>query len=305
VESLGGIAALISAFCFAVASVFFRRVGEEVSPIMITIVKSIIACLLSLLLIYTIGDPDTWIYSQANHPLPKSISNTDISLLILSGFLGITIGDTAYFATLNALGTRRTLLLDTLSPACTGILAVLFLGETLSITECVSIIAILWSVGWVLREKVHVNSINPSITSKALFLGLLNIGCHSLAILTAKQALENVPSLEASIIRQGSALIMLLFWLLIKGNVLIQIQPLRKIKTLRMLGGASICGSFLGIWFGLIGLKLAPASIAATLNSTTPIFILPVNRIIEKQSITSRSFWGALIAFSASAYLLY
>ena len=139
-ETIGGIAALSSAGCFALASVFFRRVGQNVSPLIITIVKSCIACLLSCVILWGIGQPEIWLdgFFPSDSPAldnTRAMTTSDIALLVCSGFLGITIGDTAYFATLNALGTRRTLLLDTLSPACTSILAVVFLGESLSLGE--------------------------------------------------------------------------------------------------------------------------------------------------------------------------
>jgi drug/metabolite transporter (DMT)-like permease len=304
VESLGGISALGSALCFAIASVFFRRVGKEVHPVIITIIKSLIACILSIVTLLLIGDPDLWINALPQTSTSFQISTNDLWLLIFSGFLGITIGDTAYFATLNALGTRRTLLLDTLSPATTSILAVIILGEIITLDKVLAIAIILCSVGWVMREKIEPSDHNPPFTKYALALGITNVFCHAMAVITAKEALENTPSLEASIIRQGTAMLTLILWTLLRRQFYEGLSPLLKWSNTKMLIGASFCGSFMGIWLGLFGLKLAPASIATTLNSTTPLFILPINKFFEKHAISRRSIAGAILAFCGAAYLI-
>lgn len=313
-EILGAFSALTSAFCYALASVFFCRLGKEVSPAGITITKSAIACAITGCLLLVFGDMDPFFSGLVEGTSVKSssftwfaISTNDFLLLVLSGFLGITIGDTAYFATLNALGTRKTLLLDTLGPAVTIILAVLFLGETISYAEILSIIAILSGIGWVLRERLSPDSPKDEhpITWQGLAWGGVNIFSHALSIITAKNALNQVPSLEASLIRQASAMLIISVWIMFTTGLIRALKPLWSKKNLSLIFGASACGSFLGIWLSMLGLKLTPASIATTLNTTTPIFILPINRIIEKQHVSLRAALGAFIAFLGAAALIW
>ena len=158
--TFGGLAALASAFCYALASVFFRRLGKEVQPIGVTILKSIIACLFTGLALALIGDVDAFIGRIFNLPIEAqnfqwhSLSQRDFWLLFASGFLGITVGDTAYFHTLNALGTRKTLILDTLSPSVTVLFAALILGESLILFQFFGIALTIVGVGIVMFARV-------------------------------------------------------------------------------------------------------------------------------------------------------
>jgi len=81
--AIGGLFALISAFMWAWVSVIYRDVGRHVSPAGITIAKSSIACvfLLGCIMVKGLG------------PLPT----TGLLFLVLSGVLGIAIGDTYFF----------------------------------------------------------------------------------------------------------------------------------------------------------------------------------------------------------------
>jgi drug/metabolite transporter (DMT)-like permease len=163
-------------------------------------------------------------------------------------------------------------------------------------------------VGWVMFERAGTKATKSQdqkkITASGFTWGAINILSHSFAYITAKTALENVPSMEASLLRQGTAMLTLVVFCLIRRRLWNTLKPAFRRHNLRMLIGASTCGSFFGIWLGLLGIKLAPVSIASTLNTTTPLFILPINRIIEKQKITIHSILGALIAFSGAAILL-
>lgn len=310
--ALGGSAALLSALCYALASVFFRRLGKDVNPIGITILKSLIACVFTILTLIVIGDTDLWLAELFSLQTEESrfkwstIKSIDFWLLSLSGFLGITIGDTAYFHTLNAMGTRKTLILDTLSPSVTIALAWVLLAETLSMNQFFGIFLTLSGVGWVMFERTDPSKRNKvmALTKVGAMWGGISLLSHSLAYITAKSALDNIPSMEASLIRQGTAMLTLVIYCLLKQNLWRTLAPAFKRENLTMLVGASTCGSFLGIWLGLLGIKLIPVSIASTLNTTTPLFILPINRLLEKEHVSKQAIFGALVAFVGAAILL-
>ena len=61
---------------------------------------------------------------------------------------------------------------------------------------------------------------------------------------------------------------------------------------------AAVIGAFLGTWLSIIALKYTHAAVAATLNSTSPLFILPLAVLMLKERISSREILGALIAVS-------
>jgi drug/metabolite transporter (DMT)-like permease len=62
---------------------------------------------------------------------------------------------------------------------------------------------------------------------------------------------------------------------------------------------------FGGFWLSLVALKHLDASIAGTLCSTSPLFILPMVVIILKEKIKPRSILGAVVAVAGIALIFW
>ncbi len=65
----------------------------------------------------------------------------------------------------------------------------------------------------------------------------------------------------------------------------------------------AVVGPFIGVWFSLIAVQHAPVGIASTLTSLTPIMLIPLSRIVFKESITWRAVGGTLLAVAGTAIL--
>ncbi len=115
----GELAALAAALIWAIASLLFMGLGRQLSPLMLNLIKSSIAIALILLTLFL-----------QSKSLPQ-VGLWAIGLLLLSGAIGIGLGDTAYFGSINCLGARRALLLESLAPPMTAMLASVFLREQL------------------------------------------------------------------------------------------------------------------------------------------------------------------------------
>jgi len=100
----GELAALGAAFLWALSTVIFGRLGKVLPPLILNLTKGAIAVLLLGLTVLLL------------QRAPVDINRTTLSLLLTSGIIGIGAGDTAYFASLNHLGPRRALLMETLAP---------------------------------------------------------------------------------------------------------------------------------------------------------------------------------------------
>ena len=58
----------------------------------------------------------------------------------------------------------------------------------------------------------------------------------------------------------------------------------------------AIFGPVLGVWLSMVAVNNAPAGIAATLMSLSPVFILPLAVLVEKEKLTIRAWMGAVVA---------
>jgi drug/metabolite transporter (DMT)-like permease len=279
----GGFAALSSAFLWALAAILFRRIGDSVPAMGINLAKGVVALIcLGILLI----PPD---FSQ--------ISSDSMTALALSGLIGICFGDTLYFLTLVRLGTKKTLLLGSLIPVTTALLAVSFLGERIALTAWLGILMTISGVTYVLWQRAPENE-NVEIRRSGIFYGLLFVATNALGIIAAKIGVTDVPALEATFIRQIFAIAGLTFWGLMVRDLLGWVKPLKNTQLMKTLLIGAVIGAFLGTWLSIVALKYTHAAVAATLNSTSPLFILPLAAFMLKERTSPHEILGALIAVS-------
>lgn len=286
--TFGSLAALTSAFTWALGSILFRKLGDKVSPLGMNLGKNIIGILYLGVILLLLGI--------------EPMSNREFLLLICSGLLGIALGDTFFFRALIYLGPRLTLLLGTLGPAVTVILAVLFLKERLSLLAWIGIILTMGGVTWVSWERSPREEIRKNRTSGIRYL-LLSILCTSIGIIFAKIGVSSVSALQGLLIRFLGGTIGLTLY----GGVSRQLRnwliPFKDPRLLRFILFTVFIVVFGGFWLFLLGLKYIDASVATILNSTTPLFVLPLAAFILKEKISIREIIGATVAVSGVALI--
>lgn len=110
----GELAALGAALIWAIASVIYTGMGRQLAPLLLNFLKGMIAIVLIILTLLLTGS------------LLPQVDPGKVSLLLLSGAIGIGFGDTAYFQALNCLGARRSLVMESLAPPIAAVLAMIF-----------------------------------------------------------------------------------------------------------------------------------------------------------------------------------
>ncbi len=278
---LGGAAALASAFLWAVSAILFRRVGDGVPATGINLAKGLVALLCMAALLLPTG--------------LSGIDPTSLTALAISGLIGITFGDTLYFLTLVRLGPRRTLLMGALIPVVTALIAVLMLGERVPLLAWLGMSLTIIGVTYVLWQRSG-GSENVELRRSGLFFGLLFVLTNALGIIASKVGVADLPALEATFIRQVFAIAGLTFWGLMLRDLLGWVRPLRDVRLLKPLLLASLIGAFLGTWLSIVALKYTYVAVAATLNSTSPLFILPLAALMMGERIRGREVLGAATA---------
>jgi len=285
---LGAVAALLSAFCWAVAAILFRRIGDRITAMGINLAKGLVAILFMAVLLLP------GLYSGL-----ASLDTNSLAALALSGIIGICFGDTLYFLALMRLGARRTLLLGSLIPVTTALIAVFFLGEHIPVLAWLGMMLTITGVTYVLWQRTpHENTQRQSHDKyhSGLFFGLLFVVANALSIIATKVGVADIPTLEATFVRQAFAIAGLTFWGLLVRDLMGWVTPLHDRKLLKTLLIASLTGALLGTWLSVLALKYTYAAVAATLNSTSPLFILPLAAFWLKEHINWHEIAGALAA---------
>ena len=115
-DLIGVAAALGAALCWTLASALWRRLPTSLGPARLNLLKNLVALGFQVPVLLLLG-------AGLQAPIQP------VLLLLLSGVLGIALGDSFYFAALRRLGTRRTLTFDAGGPAVTAAAGAVLLAE--------------------------------------------------------------------------------------------------------------------------------------------------------------------------------
>lgn len=321
---VGGAAALTAASLWAAATLMFGRLGKQLSPLVLNLVKGVFALIfiaITLVAQSTVSGRVT---------LPSQTPTATVYLL-LSGGIGIGLGDTAYFSAINTLGVRKALLLETLAPPVAAVLAWIFLSETLSLLSVTGIVLTLIGIAWVISERTP--GTDHTKRGAGIRVALLAVFCQASGAVLSRAALADtvVDPLWSSLLRLVAGIVFMGAIALIQPYRLGEYeaakppiagiqshrpndiwqnrwqQSIRNLKTPSLLlgvGMAAFFGTYLGIWLQQISLKYTAAGIAQALLATSPLFVLPMAAMLGDR-ITWRALLGALIALGGVWLLLY
>lgn len=290
---IGEIAALTAAFFWGFGAFLFESAGTRIGALATNLMRLLLACVMLSL---------THFILQGNF-FPLHPSSHNVYWLGLSGLVGLGLGDGALFYAIVILGPRLSILLLSLAPPFTAIIAWLFLGEQLSLYAILGILLTFFAIIWVVSEprgKEHFRG------SKAVgvILGLIGALGQGLGVILAKYGITTeLDALSATLLRMiPAAVAMWLFAVIIRQAKPTIVAMKDKRAALAVLGGA-IFGPFIGVWLSIVAVKYTEAGVAATLLATVPIFMIPLEFIIHKRKPSVRAIMGTLMAIIGIALI--
>jgi len=294
--ALGGeLAALAGALLWAVASILYRRAGEQIAPRELNLLKGLLGAALLALTAWALRTP-----FPAAQPWA-------IWLLLLSGALGIGLGDTAYFQALNDLGARRALLIEVLAPPAAALIAWAALGEALGAAAWAGIALTAAGVAWVVTERSEEmpGTSRPAHQVRGIAAGLVAALAQAGGAVLSRAALDGtqVSPLWSAVLRLAAGVAVLLVWLAAARRPLGGLRPDSGRRRLwATVAGAILLGTYLALWLQQVSLQRVPAGIAQTLFATSPLFVLPL-AAWSGEHVSPRAVLGALVALAGVALL--
>lgn len=288
---LGELSALLTAFLWSGTSIAFSSAVEKIGSLQLNINRMIFASLFLIATILIMG-------------IKFDLSNSQFASLVISGVIGLVIGDSFLFKSYQMIGARISMLLMALSPAMSAILAFIFLNERIALLGLIGIFITISGVALVVLER-NANS-KYKITKLGIFYGILGAMGQAGGLIFAKFAFEegHIAGFIATFIRVFSSVIIFLpiMMLLKKYKNPYKIFTSNK-SALGVTLVGTILGPFLGITFSLIAVENTTVGIAATLMSTMPIIMLPMVKYIYKEKLSWRSVTGAIVAVAGVALI--
>ncbi len=199
-------------------------------------------------------------------------------LLILSGIIGIGLGDTFYLKSLKSIGTRKTLSIEALSPLIAAFTGEFFISETLSINSWLGIIIVSATLIIIIRKKSFLLTKNSKydmadISFNNFIYSFLSVFCAVIAALLSRIVLleSNLIPIQTAEIRLFGAILFLLP--ISKLKIIFFIKDLETKEKVRFIISV-LMGTNIGIFLQQIVFQTLPLGIGWALLSTSPIISL-------------------------------
>ncbi|MCC5854942.1 MAG: DMT family transporter [Idiomarina sp.] len=289
---LGQFAALLAAFFWALATLMYSRSSHHLSSVQLNLVKGLVACpllFLATLLLPTID----WAGTTTN----------TLVILTLSGIIGITLGDSCYFAALRRLGPGHTILLEYLAPPLAAAIAWLVLSERLSLLQVIAAFVVIAGVVAVLTEKQLDTTYRPN-RSGYLF-GIAAALCQAVGLVMAFSAFQaaTIAPIEAALVRlMGGTAALTIGLLILRPRLLLATREALRKTQIAPLFLAIVLGTFLAIWLQQVAVAYVTPGVAQTLLSTAPLFMLGLN-VFRGRRVSFRALSGTLVAMAGITLL--
>lgn len=235
-------------------------------------------------------------------------------LFLVSGLIGIGLGDTAMFISLPRMGSRLTILLVAcLTPPFAALLERLWLGTTLHATQIACGLVILGGVAMALAPGEHLKltrrklALGVAACTAAALAGAVGAVLSRKAYAVARAASQPLDGGSAAFERLLGGLLVAGVWLLLVRHREIKAHlagegpdvqaGVKKWKAVwPWVAANGILGQTLGVSFYQWALEQLPTGIVLSICALTPLTVIPLARAVEGEQPRRRSLVGSAIA---------
>lgn len=294
---MGVFAALGTALCWAIAARLYQQTGNAFSPLSMNFWKGAISIVILSVVILIV---------------PTNLhSHYALGVLLVSGFIGIGIGDTLFFRALKSIGDSQTVLVaETLAPIFTALFAMAFIGEWLTWQQWVGIAVVLLAIDMVIKSRKR-DTTHVFATSGYLYAVGAAI-CQAVGAVMSRDILAagNIDAASAALFRLiGGMGFVVPLMLASKTGWLPKVT--QGGKTWRIFIIATLLGTTAAIYLQMFAIANAKAAVVQTLIATSALMSLGVAWILGEKASKATLYWsiaalvgvGLLIFFGHSSPL--
>ncbi len=289
---IGILSAFGAATSWTYACFIWRSQTQKYKTIDINLIKNIIAFL---------------VFTPAFIIISSTTELKNIFILLVSGIIGIGLGDTFYLKSLQTIGTRKTLSVETLSPLMAAFSGKIFINEDLTIKSWVGVIIVSISLFIILKKGNNFKDENSPFSEKNNFkifaFPFLSVLCAVLGGLFSRMVFlqSNLSPFISTEIRLLGAII---FLITLKGfKINFFLKNIEKKEQKRFLLSI-LLGTNIGILLQQIVFKTLPIGIGWALLSTSPVISLLFAKNEEREITKKIIFFTCFLFFGLTLIII-
>lgn len=282
--------AIAANLSYSSASLFYSHFAQKFSPTWINQVKAFIAFICFSVAMFFFED----IIALSWHAT---------GLLLLSGFLGLFLGDIMVFKAFTTLGTSRTLVLYTFQPLLMSFYGFIFLNQSFTATQIISVLCMLACVYVFMLER---SKMIGSWDFSSFLWAFGGIMLDAFGVIMSREAYEmtvDLQSFQANMVRCAGALIGFFVIQPKSFNKILNDLSQLKMKTNLLLMITCFLGCFLSLWLYLTALKHAHVGTLASIGITGPVWVSFIECLYHKKWPSSYLL-SAMVLFILGIFLM-
>ena len=282
------LAAVLAAACWALSGILSAGPVAHLGPVAFTRIRMAMVFVMLAIWVLATG---SWHTIRPEHAVT----------IIVSGVIGVFIGDTLLFLAMSRVGPRRSSILFSMNAPISAVLGWLVLDEMLSAREiagiCIVIAGVVLAIVFGKRRSQlhHWEAVKGSLWVGVL-IGLGAATSQAIGSLIARPVMETgVDPVAVSALRVGASVVCFYAVLALTGDRFRPVNP----PTLSIAGTTALSGFIamaVGMTLLLYALSGGAVGIVSTLSAMSPVLILPLIWWRTKEVPAPMAWVGALIA---------
>jgi len=280
----GEVAAVLTAFSWSVAVVFFRLAGENSSSLAFNLFKSAFATVLFFLILPFAEWGQMTSLKSLLFPV---LTQKEWVLLTVSGILGVTLGDLFFLMAIKRIGASLNALISCIYSPLVMLFAFLFLDETMPLIGVIGGAFVVTAV--IVAGNTHsIEGVDRNRLASGIFYAVLSEIAMVAAVIMIRDIFREQSVYWVLSFRFFVGTFFMLPLLLskkVRTNLKSMLKPVKQ-RNWIILG--SLFGPFLATILWLLGFKYTLAGKAAVYNQLSTIFIFILAAIFLKEKLTTK-----------------
>jgi len=284
---IGEIAALITAICWTINAVAFESAGKKVGSLSVNYIRLFIA-----FLFLSISS-----YMTRGLAFPTDATSHTWFWLLISGLIGLVLGDLFLFQAYVEIGSRISLLIMSAAPPITALAGFFIMGEKISFLGLVGMFTTMVGICLVIlsrnpeENKVQFNRPVRGI----IYAGLGALG-QAFGLILSKLGMGSYNPFAATQIRTIAAIIGFTVIITIRHKWSEIKAAFDDRKAIGEIAIGAVFGPFIGVTFSLLAVQYTATGIVSSISSISPVLIIPASIAIFKEKVLPREILGAVVS---------
>ena len=291
---IGQLISLATAFFWTFTAIGFEGAGKRVGSLSVNMIRLVIGMiLLTLTVLITTGSF-----------FPVGVGQYGWNMLLISGLIGLMIGDLFLFQAFVDLGARLSLLIYCSVPIMTSVLGYFIFDEIFDYITILGIAITLSAISVVILSRRTKSKKFEKHILKGIIFATIGAIAQSVGLVLSKLGMgETLGAFEATQIRVIAGLFGFILYITLRKKWKEIFSAVKDKVAMKYILVGSIFGPFLGVASSLLAMRYANIGVTTTIAQLNVILIIPFSVLIFKDKVNKIEIIASIFAFIGVALL--